>query len=263
MTYRLLYTFLLFIIITFLISSCSSPKKDYEPVQQLLAATEQNISGTSDAAANIKSCQSVIDVLQNFIKAHPEGEWNITAKTALNVWQIKRDSLQEVVNRTLDFEKIQKLQGAAEDVMQHSFDYAVQMKSCDDMIGILQEYLLNHTKSDWSTSVQTSLMSWKSRKTNLVQQLGSLFNKLSKLMEERAIQEAEKVHQMSNVEKIQLERSDTASVGGNINITKVYAVRMVGSIAGKHIFKLDITVSGSINPETKQTFVNDHVKVVE
>jgi hypothetical protein len=137
------------------------------------------------------------------------------------------------------------------------------MKSCDDMIGALQEYFSNHPQSDWSTSAQTALMSWKSRKANLVQQLSFLFNKLSKLMEQRAIQEAEKVHQMSNVEKIQLERSDTTSVGGNINITKVYAVRMVGSIAGKHIFKLDITISGGINPETKQTFVKENVKVVE
>ncbi len=212
MTFRILRPFLFFAVVTFLLSSCSNSKKEYEPVQRLQIATEQTIASTSDDDAKLKSCDSVITALQKFMRKHAEGEWNLTAKAALENWQAKRDSiskswqatkdsLQEVVSRRTDFEEIQKLQDAAEDVMQHSFDYAVRMKSCADMINALQEYLLKHPTSEWSTSAETALMSWKSRRAALVQELGSAFNKLSLLMKQRAIQEAQKVHNWSYVKR--------------------------------------------------------------
>ena len=274
MTFTILRPFLFFAVVTFLLSSCSNPKKDYESVQRLQIATEQTIAITSDGAAKLKSCDSVITALQKFMKKHAEGEWNLTAKAALENWQAKRDSiskswqatkdsLQEVASRRTDFEEIQKLQDAAEDVMQHSFDYAVRMKSCADMINTLQDYLLKHPTSEWSTSAETALMSWKSRRAALVQELGSLFNKLSLLMKRRAIQEAQKVHSWSNVEKVQLEKSATTTVGASIHVTTTYAVRMVGAIVRSSIFKLEITVSGGIDPETRRPFVDENVRVVE
>lgn len=263
MSLKILYPFLVVVILTLLMSSCSNPKKDYEPVEQLQKTTEQSIVSTTDDPTNIKSCQNVIDALQNFIKDHPEGEWNLTATAALASWQAKRDSMQEIVNAKLDFDKIQKLQQADEDVMQRSFDYAVRMKSCGDMIEELQQYLSKYPKSDWTTSAQTSLMSWKSREANLTQQFSSLFHKLDDLMVKRAKLEAQKQHRLSNIVDFKTESTNKNSVGGNIKVTTVYAVRMVGSIMHKSIFKLDITVSGGIVPESKQVFVDDNVKVVE
>ncbi len=263
MSLKILYPFLAVLIITILMSSCSNPQKDYEPVQQLQKTTEQGIINTTDNDVNIKSCQTVIAALKNFIKDHPQGEWNITATIALYSWQTKMDSMQEVVNSKLDFEKIQKLQQAAEDVMQHSSDYAVQMKSCDDMTEQLQQYVSKHPKGDWIASAQTTLMSWKSRKANITQQLNSLIMKLSNLIEQRVRQEAKKVHPMSNIEKLQVESTNTNAIGGNIKVTSIVAVRMRGAIFGKDIFKLEITVSGEIVPESKQVFVDDDVKVVE
>lgn len=263
MALKNLYKILAVVIFTFLLSSCSNPKKDYEPVQQLQKTTEQSIASTRDDAANIKSCQNVIDALKNFIKDHPEGEWNLTATTSLTGWQAKADSIQEIVNSQMDFEKIQKLQAAAEDVMQHSSDYAVEIKNCDDMTEQLQQYISKHPKSDWSASAQTALMSWKSRKAHIEQQLNSLIMKVANLMEQRVRQEAKKVHPMSNIEKLQIESSNTSAIGGNIKVTSIVAVRMRGAIFGKDIFKLEITVSGEIVPESKQVFVDDDVKVVE
>lgn len=187
----------------------------------------------------------------------------MTAKTALQSWQGKRDSIQELINSKSDFDEIQTLQAAAEEVMQHSSDYAVQMKSCDNMINSLQQFLGKHHQGEWNSSAQTALMSWKSRKANLILHFSYLLNKLSKLMSQRAIVEAKKVHRMSNIEKTQLASSETTSVGGNIVVTSVYAIRMRGSIIGKSIFKLGVTVTGGIVPESKQVFVSDSVKVVE
>ena len=100
--------------------------------------------------------------------------------------------------------------------MQHSSDYAVEIKNCDDMTEQLQQYISKHPKSDWSASAQTALMSWKSRKAHIEQQLNSLIMKVANLMEQRVRQEAKKVHPMSNIEKLQIESSNTSAIGGNI-----------------------------------------------
>ncbi len=169
---------LLSLLVILILSSCSNPKKDYESVQQLQSSAEQSIQGTSDDAAKLKSCDDVIKALDEFTKNHSDGEWNATAKTALQNWQTKRASIQESINRKLDFDAVQKLQDAAEEVMQHSTDYAVRMKSCDDMINSLQTYVSKHPEGEWTTSAKTSLMSWESRKTTLDRELSSLSNKL-------------------------------------------------------------------------------------
>lgn len=250
-------------LIILVLSSCSNPKKDYESVQQLQSAAEQSIQGTSDDAAKLKSCDDVIKALGEFIKNYPEGEWNATAKAALGNWQSKRSLIQEIINRKLDFEAIQKLQNAAEQVMQHSVDYAVRTKSCDDIISSLETYISKHPEGEWTASVKTALMSWESRKATLEQELSFLSNSLYGLMKDRAIAEAKKVHGMSNIEEVRLDKRDKKTIGANIHVTDVYAIRMRGSILGTSIFKLKITVSGDIDPTTKRVVVDDNTAVEE
>lgn len=258
-----IYPSLLFVLVALLLTSCSNPKKDYEPIKLLQITAEQSIQGTSDDSAKLKVCEDVIKALQEFVKRHPNGEWNITANSALENWQSKRASIQENINRKLDFEAVQKLQDAAEQIMQHSTDYAVRMKSCDDIINSLQTYISKHPEGEWTTSAKTALMSWESRKATLEQELSSLSNKLYGLLKERAIQEAKKVHSMSNIEEVRLDSRDNKAVGANIQVTDVYAIRMRGAIFGSQIFKLKVTVSGSIVPETKGVFVDKSATVEE
>ena len=54
MALKNLYKILAVVIFTFLLSSCSNPKKDYEPVQQLQKTTEQSIAihGTTLPTSN-------------------------------------------------------------------------------------------------------------------------------------------------------------------------------------------------------------------
>ncbi|MBI1804759.1 MAG: hypothetical protein HY033_13545 [Ignavibacteriae bacterium] len=254
---------ILFTFVLLFLSSCSNPKKEYEPVQQLQTTAEQSIQGTSDDAAKLKSCDDVIRALQEFIQNHPEGEWNTTAKSALGNWQSKRASIQEAVNRKLDFEEVQKLQDAAEQVMQHSTDYVVWMKSCDDMINSLQTYLTKHSEGEWNTSAKTALMSWQSRKSTLEQELSTLGNKLFGMMKDRAMHEAKSRHGLSNIEEVRLDSRDKKTVGANIQVTDVYAIRMRGALLGTSIFKLKVTVSGNIDPEIKRVFVNENATVEE
>ena len=57
-------------------------------------------------AAKLNTCDDVIKALKSFIQEHPDGEWNITAKSALQDWQVKRAEIQENINRKIDFDKI-------------------------------------------------------------------------------------------------------------------------------------------------------------
>ncbi len=274
MTYKTLCSLFAFTLLAFLLNSCSSPQNDYESVQQLQAASAQAILSASDDSTKLKYCDTLIVALRGFINDHPKSEWNITAQKALSGWQGKRDSLfknwqltkdslQEIATRVPDFQKIKDLQDAAEDVIQHSFDYAVRIKSCSDMISALQSYLSKHPSGEWSTSAQTALMSWESRKTALLQDLRSLLGKLSSLLQQHAVQEAQKRHNWSKVERMQLQSSDTTSSGGLIYVTSTYAVRMVAILMRTDIFKLQITVSGEIDPQRNQATVDSNVQVVE
>lgn len=255
--------FFLFFLAILVLASCSNPKKDYEPIQQLQTASEQSIQGTSDDAIKLKSCDDVIKALDEFIKNHPEGEWNSTAKTDLASWKSKRTYIQESINSKLDFGAIQKLQAAAEQIMQHSNDYVVRQKNCDEIISTLQSYISKYPEGAWTTAAKTSLLSWQSRKTTLEQELSSLINRLSNQMRDRAISEAKKVHRMSNIEEVRLDKRNSRTSGANISVTEVYAIRMRGAIIGSSIFKLNITVSGQIDPATKQVFVDDNDIVEE
>lgn len=274
MRLRILSLFPLFALLAFFLTSCSNPQKDYQPIQQLQVTFKQAILNTSDDSLKVTYCDTVIAALQRFIVSHPKGEWNTTADDALTVWRTKRDSLfhdwqiakdslQEIATRATDFQKVQELQNAADNLIQHTFDYAVRLKSCSDMISALQDYLTKYPTGEWSTSAQTALMSWESRRAAFLQGLHSLLDRLSSLMTQRAIQEAQRIHNFSKVERVQLQSSDTTSTAGLIHVTSTYAVRMVAVLLREDIFKLHVTVSGEIDPRTNQALVDNNVQVVQ
>ncbi len=253
------------IVISFLIVllSCSNPEEDYKPIQQLQNSAEQSIQSSGDDNVKLKFCDDVIKALDEFIKNNPKGEWNATAKSALQSWRIKRVLIQESIDRKLDFDNIQKLQDATEAIMQHSTDYAVRIKGCNDIINSLQTYISKHPEGDWTTTVRTSLMSWESRKATFEQVLNSLSNRLYIQLKTQAIAEAKNAHKLSNIEEARLDKRDQSTVGANILVTDIYAIRMRGAILGSHIFKMKITVSDGIDQSTKHIFVNDNVTLEE
>lgn len=252
----------LLVLILLLLGSCSNAGKDYEPILQLQLSADQSIESTSDDAAKLKFCDEVIDALEGFLKRHPDGEWNATAKTALESWQSKRAAIQETVNRKIDFEEILKLQVAAQHVMQYSTDYTVRMKSCYDMINVLQSYLAKNPKGQWKAAARTALLSWKSRKATLEMELGSLADRLYSMLMDKALQAANSAHTFSNIEDIHLEKRSNKAVGPFIQITDIYSVSMRGFF-GSSIFKRKVTVSGRITPESKEVQVDDKVVIEE
>jgi hypothetical protein len=158
---------------------------------------------------------------------------------------------------------VQKLQDAAEQVMEHSFDYDVKIKSCDDVISALKSYLQKHSDTEWGKTAQTTLMSWQSRRDALQQELTSLNEKLSKMLAERAVYEAKMKHAFCNIEGIKLEKHDTRKDGVYILVKDNYFVRMKGALLGLDIFKLNVNVSGRISMDTKDVTVDENAIVEE
>jgi len=257
-------TYLIFLLsFSSILISCSNPQKEFKEVKKVEDSAEASILKTSDDVTKLAACQDVINSLNAFLSKHEEGEWSNTARVSLAKWLAKRDSVQELINSKHDFDELQKLQVASEQVMQSSTDYAVRLKSCEDMIAALQSYLSNHQASAWTSVVNTSLLSWQSRKTDLERELSTLNSQLYTLLRDRAIAEAQRAHGMSRIEQMVLENRDTKAVGSNILIADVYAIRMRGTLIGSHIFKLKVTVSGGISPESKRVFVDEKAIVEE
>jgi len=166
-------------------------------------------------------------------------------------------------NPRADYEEVQKLQDAAEQVLQRSPDYDVRIKSCDDAISALQRFLDKHKEGEWTDVARNALASWQARKSNFEREINSLMEQLSSQLRERAIEEAKKVHPASNIENLNLENRARRKEGYNILLNDTYSIRMRGAILGTHIFKLTVRVSGSIAMDSKKIFVDENARVEE
>ena len=122
-----------------------------------------------------------------------------------------------------DYEDVQRLQDASEQVMQHSSDYDVRLKACGD----------------------------------------KLLSQLERGFQAKVIREAQKVHSFCNVERIDQQSRNERKEGSRIVVDASYAVRMKGATLGMDIFKLDVRVSGYVATDTKLVSVDQRATVVE
>lgn len=166
-------------------------------------------------------------------------------------------------NPKADYVEVQKLQDAAEQVIQRSPDYDTRIKSCEDAINALQTFLNTHKEGDWTNIAKNALSSWQARKASLAQELSSLSEQLYSRLKTRAIEESKKIHSASNIETIELGNRVKTKEGDAIKVIDTYSVRMRGAILGTHVFKLTVHVSGGIAMNTKSVFVNENANVEE
>jgi len=166
-------------------------------------------------------------------------------------------------NQKADYEEVQKLQDAAEQVIQRSADYDTRIKSCDYAINSLQRFLDKHKEGEWKNVAKNALSTWQARKASFEQELTSLSELLYSQLKERAIQESKKVHPASKVDSISLVNRTKSKEGNTTKVSDTYFVRMGGIIVGTHIFKLFVRVSGGIAMDSKRVFVDESASVEE
>jgi hypothetical protein len=53
-----------------------------------------------------------------------------------------------------DYRSVQNFQDAAEQIMQHSFDYDAKIKSCNDVIAVLNGFLQKHSSGEWASTAR-------------------------------------------------------------------------------------------------------------
>jgi len=162
-----------------------------------------------------------------------------------------------------DYEEVQKLQDAAEQVFQRTVDYDVKIKACDDAINVLQTFLTKHKEGEWSNIAKSALDSWQSRKSAVQQESGTLMESLYSQLKQRAIDETQKAHPASRIENIVLANRVSNKEGSKMAINDIYHVRMKGTILGTHIFKLTVRVSGHVVMDSKAIIVDEKVIVEE
>lgn len=163
-----------------------------------------------------------------------------------------------------DVDKMQKLLEVGEQTMQHSTDYDVKIKVCNDMIILLQNFVKKHPEGEWSNTAQTALMSWESRRDIISREKESLTTELYSRLKARAKQEAKNAHPLSDIEgEVNLDKRDEWKQGSWIAVKDIYSIRMRGSILGTSIFKLKVVVQGHIATDTKQVSLDENAAVVE
>ncbi len=178
-------------------------------------------------------------------------------------WWLFRGTPERNFSEKEDYEELQKLQVATEQVMRNTYDYDVKIKSCDDMISFLQDFLKKHQAGEWSVIAKTTLKSWQSKKVTLEQEIRSLVDELYAQMKKRAIEEAGKAHWFSHVENINLEKRNKRKEGIYTVVNDIYSIKMRGGLFGANIFQLKVTVSGRVAMDTKKVSVDDQVSVKE
>lgn len=171
--------------------------------------------------------------------------------------------LESCADPKKDYEDVQKLQDAAEQVIQRSPDYDTRIRACDNAIGAIERFLQEHKEGEWSNIAQNALSSWQSRKTSLEQELTALSELLYSKLQDRAVSECKKIHPASNIEEVKLDNRATTKDGNNVRVSDTYSVRMRGAVLGTHIFKLTVRVSGWIAMDSNRVFVDETAIVDE
>jgi hypothetical protein len=265
------------IIACLFLTSCSSQKKDYAAVQEVQNVATQIIGVTSDYDTKIKNCDNAINALTAFIQKNPDGEWHDTATAALAIWQAKKDEFGKQ-SKTLadsnteeakaqakktDVDDVQRIQDASLESVGNTPDYDVKMKSCDDAINALNSFIQKYPTDEMSTTYKTALASWQTKRTGFARDVKALKDKLGVQMWTYAEELAHGKHGASHIETMSVADSSTQKDGSDYVIKKNYAVRMVGSIIGHSIFKLNVKVTGHVAMASKQVSYDSPGTVVE
>lgn len=239
--------------------SCSGSKTEWEALQKFQDSKTQLMQTGLDHDSRIEACQTVVDTLEAFLREYKAGEYADAARNALHLWQQRKMTIE----RQKDYQGLKIAQEASEQVLRTTYDYDVRNQACDNVIHALQIFLSKYTDAEETPIVQTSLEAWKSRRSELDKELTSLLVQFHRLSKEKATQAATRQHSWSHIESIELENSEKLTEGVNIVARDVYAVRMVGNILATSIFKLKITVGGTIAADTKRVSVEEKPTVEE
>ncbi len=153
-----------------------------------------------------------------------------------------------------DYDELQKLQEANEQTMQHTVDFDIKIKTCDDVITALQKYLSQHNNGEWVNTARTSLASWQSRKAEIESEKITLTDRLKKAIDDLAIKVSQNQHNMSHIETIDLTNNVITTEGTQMVMRNDYNVRMNNLF--KLIFKFNVHIKGRANMATKNIAID-------
>ncbi len=234
-----------------LLISCSKAEREWESLQKFQGDKMTVVQSNAEYDLKIEACQAVVDSLSAFMGKHKDGKHIQNAQDAVRLWEQRKVTFE----RQKDFQVLGTTRGMSEQILKTTYDYDVRTQACDNVISSLQKFLYKYPVAEETPLVKTSLDAWKSRKAEIENEYASLLSKFAELSRQSCIKAATDRHPLSNIESIELEKREKQVMGFNIAIRDIYAVRMKGRILGTSIFKLRITVDGSIAADTKQTSV--------
>jgi len=169
--------------------------------------------------------------------------------------------LLSCANPKADYEEVQKIQTAAEQVVSTSADYDVRINECDNVIRALEGFLNKHKEGEWAATARADLGSWQSRKAVLQNEINSLSAELSARLRLKAAEESTRKHPFSSLELIYREDQTRIKQGSNLLVKETYSVRLLTGLFGLRVLKLTTTVSGGIAMDSKKVFVDDGVQI--
>lgn len=235
------------LVIFLMIIACSNPGDEFSRLEQLQQSKEQLLQQGYDTAMKIQVCNEVMDSLRAFTHHYPKGEWNQRGIAALKSWQTRKSALE----RDRDYEHVMKVQQTSDETQGYTKDYDIRIKSCDDVIVSIREFMVKYGQDEATPLFTTALSSWESRKAAYEQELNALYERAYDLNKTKAIRAAQKTHSMSDIEEINLVSRDKKKDGNKIYVADNYYVRMRGRLLGTHIFKLNVKTESCISMDTK------------
>lgn len=198
-----------------------------------------------------------------FMKSRILSNMKILAKLFFLVFTSFITSLSGCSSAKEDYEQVQKLQVATEELLKNTFDFDVILQSCDNVVSSLQSYLEKHKEEEWSNLAKIALDSWKARRTAYENEFNSLHEKIAKALEEKATQASKEHHSFSNFEEFKLEKREKNKQGAILEFHDIYDVRMRGALFGKNVFKFKVHVFGSIAMDKREIEVKENTGIEE
>jgi len=234
------------ILLTIFMFSCSNDKKDFEDIKDLEKETNNIIYSTQDIHLKIKSCDNVINALNEFLTNRKINEWTKLAETDLELWKNRKaEFIQES-----DYLAVKQVASSSFLAIEKSNDYSENLSSCEKVITATNNFLQTYKQGKWLEI--TDNLNWKVKQVKdiLEEEFKILSQRLDLALHEHAINQANKDYPLHRLKDIKLITKQFINEPNKIIRKKTYYIIMELPIL-KTIKEINLLVSGYIDSDLK------------
>jgi hypothetical protein len=221
--------------------------KDYSRIDKFQTEKEQLLQQTYGYDIKSQACNEVMDSIKAFQSRDVNGVRSQQSGNVLNLWKSRIANIE----RDNAFDNMLRTEQTSENALGMTSDYDIKIRCCNEAVAAIKHFLSNYNQDKTLPELNTAISSWETRKSTLLQEINSLYERAYELNESNTAAAANRRHLWSTIDKMTLDSRDKRKEGDKIIVTSSYSIRMIGILLKTNIFNLRITTLSEISMSNK------------